>query len=45
MAHTRKDTWCKPSEWWKHLRPFLKKLQSKRERKGAKERVNKGNDE
>jgi len=45
MAHTRKDTWTKPPEWWKHLRPYLKRLVSKKERKAAQQRIKKGNDE
>jgi len=45
MAHTRKDTWCKSPEWWKHLRPKIKRLVSKKERQAAKERIKRGNDE
>jgi hypothetical protein len=39
MAHTRKDTYCKTTEWWKHLRPFNKRRQAKMERKAAKKRI------
>lgn len=35
MAHTRKDTYVKPGEWWVHLRPFNKRLVAKAERKEA----------
>lgn len=38
MAHTRSDTWCRPPEWWKHLR-WWKKFLSRRERKAAKKRI------
>ncbi len=41
MAHTRQDTYARPTEWWKHLRPFLKRLMSKRERKMAKKLIEK----
>ena len=40
MAHSRKDTYTKPVEWWKHLREN-KRVMSKKERKAAKERINK----
>jgi hypothetical protein len=33
MAHTRKDTYTRTCEWWKHLRPFGKRIQAKRERR------------
>jgi hypothetical protein len=39
MAHVRKDTLTRPPEWWKHLRPFLKRLVSKRERKAATKEI------
>jgi hypothetical protein len=35
VAHTRKDTYVKPGEWWAHLRPFNKRLVAKAERKEA----------
>lgn len=41
MAHARKDTYVKCREWWKHLKPFGKRDQNKRERKCAKERIKK----
>lgn len=36
MAHVRKDTRCRPVEWAKHLRPFGKRRQAKKERQYAK---------
>ena len=45
MSHTRQDNWCKPTEWWKHLRPWLKRQMAKKERKAAEKRIKKGNDE
>ncbi len=39
MAHTRKDTFTAPPEWWKHLRPFNKRRVSKRERIAAKQQI------
>jgi hypothetical protein len=36
MSHVRKDTLVSPPEWWAHLRPFLKRLMAKKERKAAK---------
>lgn len=41
MAHTRKDTLTSPPEWWKHLRPFLKRVVSKKERQAAKKMIKK----
>jgi hypothetical protein len=35
VAHTRKDTLVAPPEWWKHLRPFNKRVVAKRERRAA----------
>ena len=32
MAHTRKDTFTRPCEWAKHLRPDGKRRQAKKER-------------
>ena len=32
MAHVRKDTLTKTVQWWKHLRPFWKRRQQRRER-------------
>jgi hypothetical protein len=32
MAHTRQDTLTKTVQWWKHLRPFWKRRQQRRER-------------
>lgn len=39
MAHTRKDTLIRTKEWWKHLRPFNKRLQAKGERRAAKKQI------
>jgi DNA-binding transcriptional regulator GbsR (MarR family) len=39
MAHTRKDTFVAPPEWWKHLRPFNKRKLAKRERRAAAESI------
>ena len=39
MAHTRKDTLAKTVEWWKHLRPFGKKVQARRERAMALKQI------
>jgi|TARA_R110002153_G_scaffold36642_2_gene108140 hypothetical protein len=39
MAHTRKDTLVKTAGWQKHLRPFGKRKQAKRERKAAKKEI------
>ena len=36
MAHKRKDTLTVAPEWWKHLRPYLKRAVAKRERVAAK---------
>jgi hypothetical protein len=37
MAHVRKDTLAKTIQWWKHLRPYWKRRQQRRERvAGAK---------
>lgn len=41
MAHSRKDTLVPTRQWWKHLRPFWKKEQSKRERKAGKDMIRK----
>ena len=35
MAHVRKDTLTKPTEWAKHLRRFGKKRMARRERRAA----------
>jgi len=32
MAHVRKDTLAKTVQWWKHLRPYWKRQQQRRER-------------
>ena len=40
MAHTRKDTYVEPPEWWKHLR-WAKKVVSRKERQAAKKRIDK----
>ena len=32
MAHVRKDTLAKTGQWWKHLRPYWKRRQQRRER-------------
>jgi hypothetical protein len=42
MAHKRKDTFVAPPEWWKHLRPFNKRVVAKRERRAANRSI--GND-
>lgn len=42
MAHKRGLTTS--PEWWKHLRPFLKRLVSKRERQAAKKEIKKENE-
>jgi hypothetical protein len=39
MAHKRKDTLTKTTEWWKHLRAFNKRVQAKRERQAAKKYI------
>ena len=39
MAHTRKDTLITPPQWWKHLRPYYKRVIAKAERKEAKEQI------
>jgi hypothetical protein len=39
MAHKRKDTRVASTEWWQHLRPFNKRLQSKAERRAAKDEI------
>ena len=36
MAHKRKDTKVAPPEWWKHLRPFNKRMLAKAERRASK---------
>jgi len=41
MAHARKDTYVRSPEWWKHLRPFLKRKQNKRERLASQRRISK----
>jgi len=35
MAHVRKDTLAKTVQWWKHLRPYWKRRQQRRERVAA----------
>jgi hypothetical protein len=39
MAHVRKDTLAKTSEWAKHLRPFGKRKQAKAERRAATKEI------
>lgn len=39
MAHVRKDTLAKTIEWAKHLRPFGKRKQARRERAAAKKEI------
>jgi hypothetical protein len=39
MAHKRKDTFVAPPEWWKHLRPFNKRMVAKRERRAARQMI------
>lgn len=41
MAHVRKDTLTKTIDWCKHLRPFIKRKQARRERVAAKELIRK----
>jgi hypothetical protein len=36
MAHKRVDTLVRPVEWWRHLRPFLKRRLAKAERQAAR---------
>jgi hypothetical protein len=35
IAHVRKDTLTKTVQWWKHLRPYWKRRQQRRERVAA----------
>jgi hypothetical protein len=39
MAHVRKDTLTRTIDWAKHLRPFLKRKQARRERVAAKKEI------
>lgn len=39
MAHVRKDTLTKTVDWAKHLRPFGKRQQARRERVAAKKEI------
>jgi hypothetical protein len=39
MAHKRKDTFVGPPEWWKHLRPFNKRVVAKQERRAARKMI------
>jgi hypothetical protein len=39
MAHARKDTRVASPEWWKHLRPYNKRLLAKAERRAAKDEI------
>ena len=43
MAHSRKDTFTKPLQWWKHLRDW-KRFQNKKERRAAKTNIKKDTD-
>jgi len=45
MAHKRKDTLVRTSEWAKHLRPFGKKQQSAKERRAARKEIQKDSSE
>jgi len=45
MAHKRKDTFTVVPEWWKHLRPFLKRKVNKNERKAAQKMILKEKEE
>lgn len=36
MGHVRKGTLTAPPEWWKHLRPFLKRKTARAERQAGK---------
>lgn len=40
MSHVRKDTLVRPPEWWKHLRPYNKRVVAKKERQAAKKQIN-----
>jgi hypothetical protein len=35
IAHVHKDTLTKTVQWWKHLRPYWKRRQQRRERVAA----------
>jgi hypothetical protein len=39
MAHVRKDTLAKTVQWWKHLRPYWKRRQQRRERVASAELI------
>lgn len=39
MAHKRKDALVETTEWAKHLRPFMKKIQAAKERQAAKKDI------
>lgn len=41
MSHKRKDTLARVTEWCKHLRPFGKRKQAKRERIASKNEIQK----
>ena len=41
MAHKRKDTLAVCPQWWKHLRPFVKRIVAKRERRAAQKEIKK----
>ena len=41
MSHVRKDTLKRCIEWAKHLRPYGKRVQAKRERGAAKDQIRK----
>lgn len=39
MSHKRKDTLVAPVEWAKHLRPYNKRVQAKKERRASKKEI------
>jgi hypothetical protein len=41
MAHVRKDTLAKTVQWWKHLRPYWKRRQQRRERAASAKLIRK----
>jgi hypothetical protein len=43
MASVKKGTMTRPSEWWKHLRPYVKRKFWKAERAAYKRELENGN--
>jgi hypothetical protein len=39
MARKNQSTWTICTEWWKHLRPYNKRVQAKKERQASKKRI------